>query len=129
MNIILFDGVCNLCNGVVVFLIKRDKKALFRFATIQSGTGELLLERYNIKSKNTTLYYFRDDVCFIKSTAILHILRDLGGGWRFFYSLIVIPACLRDAIYLFISRNRYRWFGKKNDCIIPTREIRNRFLD
>lgn len=129
MNIILFDGVCNLCNGVVVFLIKRDKKALFRFATIQSGTGELLLERYNIKSKNTTLYYFRDDVCFIKSTAILHILRDLGGGWRFFYSLIVIPACLRDAIYLFISRNRYRWFGKKNDCVIPTREIRNRFLD
>lgn len=129
MNIILFDGICNLCNGVVVFLIKRDKKALFRFAAIQSGTGQLLLERYNIKNKNTTLYYFRDGVCFIKSTAILHILRDLGGGWKFFYPLIVIPPCLRDAVYLFISRNRYRWFGKKNECIIPTREIKNRFLD
>lgn len=129
MNIILFDGVCNLCSRVVVFLIKRDKKALFRFAAIQSGTGQLLLERYSINNKNTTLYYFRNGACFIKSTAILYILRDLGGGWKFFYPLIVIPACLRDVVYLFISRNRYKWFGRKNDCIIPTREIRNRFLD
>ena len=128
MNIILFDGVCNLCNGVVSFTIKRDKKALFRFAALQSGTGQLLLKRYGVENENITLFYFKDNVCFRKSAAVLHIFKDLGGIWKCFYPLIILPVCLRDTVYLFISRNRYRWFGKRKNCMIPTEEIRKRFL-
>lgn len=118
MSIILFDGVCNLCHGIVSFLMKRDKKARFRFVTIQSEAGQALLERYAVKGGNETLYYLRGNVCFQKSTAVLHLLKDIGGGWRCFYPLILVPVCMRDAIYLFVSRNRYRWFGKRENCTL-----------
>lgn len=130
MNIILFDGVCNLCNRVVLFIIKRDKKALFRFAAIQSEAGQSLLKQYAAEDEqNITIYYIRDNKCFRKSTAILHILKELGGIWKCFYPLIFIPPGIRDAIYLFISRNRYRLFGKRQTCITPTPEIKKRFIN
>lgn len=130
MNIILFDGVCNLCNGVVAFVIKRDKKALFRFAAIQSRAGQTLLKRYAVDSSRLlTLYYLRDGRCLQKSAAVLYILKDLGGIWQCFFPLIYLPSCLRDAVYLFISRHRYRWFGKRDACVASTPEIRERFID
>lgn len=129
MKIILFDGECNLCSAVVTFIIKRDKKALFRFAAIQSGVGQILLKSYAVKENSTTLYYLRDKVCFRKSTAMLLILKDLGGVWKCFYPLIVIPSCIRDAVYLFVSRNRYRVFGKRKYCMVTTSDLKNRFIE
>ena len=97
MNVILFDGICNLCNGAVTFVVKRDRKGLFRFVSLQSETGKSLLKRYAVESTNKTLYYFRNNRCYSKSTAILYILKDLGGFWQCLYPLILIPAKLRDA--------------------------------
>lgn len=129
MNIILFDGICNLCNYIVFFIISRDKKALFRFAAIQSETGQLLLKEYFVRNeKNTTIYYINGKKCFQKSTAVLHILKDLGGIWKCFYPLIFIPSCFRDVIYLLISHNRYKLFGKRQTCMIPSPEIKERFI-
>lgn len=119
MNVLLFDGVCNLCHGMVSFVRKRDKKALFRFVAIQSEAGQTLIKQYRINNSNDTFYYICGSVCLEKSTAVLHLLKDLGGGWKCFYPLILIPSCLRDAVYLFVSRNRYRWFGKRGDCALP----------
>ena len=104
MNVILFDGICNLCNGAVTFVVKRDRKGLFRFVSLQSETGKSLLKRYAVESTNKTLYYFRNNRCYSKSTAILYILKDLGGFWQCLYPLILIPAKLRDAIYLLVSK-------------------------
>lgn len=130
MNIILFDGICNLCNKVILFIIKRDKKALFRFAAIQSNAGQALIKRYAVQNnQNSTIYYIRDNKCFQRSTAILHILKDLGGIWKCFYLFILIPTCIRDIIYLSISRNRYKLFGKRRECMIYTPDMANRFID
>lgn len=129
MRIILFDGVCNLCNATVAFIIKRDQKALFRFAAMQSEAGQTLLRQYHLEEAHATLYYLRDSVCFRRSTAALQILKDLGGVGRCFYPLIFIPACIRDAVYDFISRNRYRLFGKRKSCGVPKPNIRSRFLE
>ena len=129
MNIVLFDGECNLCNGVVSFIIRRDKKALFRFAAIQSRTGQTLLKRYAVReSELTTLYYFRNHHCWQKSAAVLYIFRDLGGFWRFLFPLIYLPSFLRDFVYLFVSRRRYRWFGKRKSCVISTQDAKRRFI-
>ena len=119
MNVILFDGICNLCNGAVTFVVKRDRKVLFRFVSLQSETGKSLLKRYAVESTNKTLYYFRNNRCYSKSTAILYILKDLGGFWQCLYPLILIPAKLRDAIYLLVSKYRYRILGKADSCIKP----------
>ena len=129
MRIILFDGICNLCNGVVAFLIKKDKKALFRFAALQSEAGQALLHQYHMDDENTTFYYIRGNECFQKSTAVLEMLKDLGGIWKAFYFLRYIPLRARDTVYLFVSRNRYQWFGKRKSCGIPVSNVRNRFLN
>ena len=119
MNIILFDGICNLCNGTVSFIVKRDKRKLFRFVSLQSEAGKTLLGRYAVQSSNNTLYYFRKGDCYSKSTAILYILKDLGGFWQCFYPLILIPVKVRDALYLLVSKYRYRIFGKVDSCTKP----------
>ena len=131
MNIILFDGICNLCNGVVSFIIKRDKKALFRFAAIQSGAGQTLLSLYGATNnkQDLTLYYIRGEKYFCKSSAVIFILKDLGGMWKCFYPFIFLPTRFRDAIYLFIARHRYRWFGKRETCLIPDKRIQDRFIE
>lgn len=129
-HIILYDGVCNLCNGMVRFIIKKDKKALFRFAAIQSQTGQSLITQYanDDEEKTVSIYYIRNQECYRKSAAILYILKDLGKGWKLLFPLIHIPAILRDSLYLFISRNRYKLFGREQTCMIPTPEIKNRFI-
>lgn len=129
MKVILFDGICNLCSGTVLFIIRRDKKALFRFAALQSGAGQSLLKKHHlISEQNETIYYLCDNSCYSESTAVLHILRDLGRGWQLLYAFILIPACIRDTAYRLISRNRYRLFGKKEACMLPSSDIKNRFL-
>lgn len=128
MNIILFDGVCNLCNSTVSFLIKRDKKVLFRFAALESETGKALLRKYGIaEEQESTLFYLRNDDCLKRSTAAIYILNDLGGIWKCFYPLIYLPLQARDTAYSFISRNRYRFFGKRDKCMMPTTELKDRF--
>ena len=130
-QIILFDGVCNFCSGIVTFLIKRDKKAQFKFSPLQSDTGILLLSSYNIttkKEKLETFVYIRHNKVYIKSTAALFVLKDIGGWYRSLFIFIIIPAFVRNFFYSIISKSRYRIWGKKDKCMLPTPEIIDRFM-
>ena len=127
--IILFDGVCNLCNGAVQFVIKNDKKGQFRFAALQSDIGIELSKKYNLPTETmNTFVAIIDDKSYTRSTAALEVARLLGGPFAVAYVFIVIPSFIRDGIYDWISKNRYRWFGKKESCMVPTPELRERFL-
>lgn len=128
-KIILFDGVCNLCNGTVQFLIKRDPDVQFSFASLQSEKGQALLKEYDLPTSDfKTFVYIREDRYFLKSSAALQVLKDLGGLWQLFYLFIVIPHPIRDYLYGIIVKNRYRWFGKRDSCMVPTPELKDRFL-
>jgi predicted DCC family thiol-disulfide oxidoreductase YuxK len=128
-SIILFDGVCNLCNSSVLFIIKRDPKARFYFAALQSDFGIAKLREYGISSvvPESVLLLEAGELCQ-KSTAALKIARNLSGLWPAIYVFIIVPKFLRDFIYDFIARNRYRWFGKKDACMIPTPALKARFV-
>ena len=127
--IILFDGVCNLCNGAVNFIIDRDPEAHFRLAALQSDIGQELLQKHNLKTADfDTIVLVEGDNIYSHSTAALRIARKLSGAWPLFYGFIVIPSPLRNVVYNWISRNRYRWFGKQESCRIPTPDLRSRFL-
>ncbi len=128
-SVILFDGVCNLCNAWVQFLIRIDKHEIFQFATLQSESGQKLVSLYNIKTGQPEfVVYISNSICLIESDAILEILNDLGGFWKFFIVFKLIPKILRDRIYRFIARKRYKIFGKRASCMIPTPELKKRFL-
>lgn len=128
-HIVLFDGVCNLCNSSVRFIIKHDHKQIFRFAAMQSDFSKDLLKRYKAEHiSNKTLVYICSGNIYVKSTAALLISRELNRLWRFLYYLIYIPAPIRDSIYMLISRNRYRIFGKRETCEIPDNKIKDRFI-
>lgn len=127
--VLLFDGVCNLCNGAVQFVIKNDKKKHFRFAALQSEAGILLSKKYNIPTDTIdTFVLISKDKSYTRSTAALRVAKLLGGFWSLAYVFIVVPPVIRDAIYNWIAGNRYRWFGKQESCMIPTPELRGRFL-
>ncbi|MEA4976595.1 MAG: thiol-disulfide oxidoreductase DCC family protein [Paludibacter sp.] len=129
-HIVLFDGVCNLCIGIVNFIIKRDSKNRFRFAALQSESGQMLLKEYGISSTDiNTLIYISGKQFLDKSSAALNILKDLGGVWRFFYVFIYIPAPIRDFLYHQITKIRYRIFGKRSSCMIPSPGVKERFLN
>lgn len=128
-HIVLFDGVCNLCNGAVLFIIKRDKKDRFRFAALESDLGKEFLARHNIDpSKIDSIVLISGDSAFAKAGAALRIAKYLTGLWPLLYSLVIIPKFIADAVYDFIARNRYKWFGKKESCMIPTPELKSKFL-
>ena len=128
-HIILFDGVCNLCNSSVQFIIKHDLKNLFRFAALQSAFGKLQLAKFQLSNSTLdTFVYIYDEQVYTKSTAALKIARLLKGGWKIFYVLIVIPPFIRNWFYDRVAKNRYKWFGKKETCMIPTPELKNKFL-
>ncbi len=128
-RIILFDGVCNLCNSGVQFIIKKDKKNLFKFAPLQSEHGQEILEKHQISTKNMDSFvYAYKGRAFTKSTAALKIAKELKRGWQLFYVFIVIPAFLRNFVYDLVAKNRYKWFGKKDSCMIPTPELKAKFL-
>ncbi len=127
--ILLFDGVCNLCNNLVMFVIRKDKKARIRFVSLQSEAGKSLLSAAGLNPDTAdTVVYLSGDKTFLRSSAILNLLNDLGGGWRLFYSLIIIPSFIRDFIYNLVARSRYRIFGKRESCMVPPKDIENRFI-
>ena len=129
-NIILFDGVCNLCSKTVKFIIRKDSKSIFRFASLQSEKAQLLLGHFKFSPDSlNTLVYIEDNRCFLKSTAVLKILQNLGGGWQLLYPLIIIPRFIRDMVYDFIAKHRYKCFGKNETCIVPLPEYKDRFLE
>lgn len=130
-KIILFDGVCNLCNNAVTFIIERDKKDIFRFASLQSETGKkLIAERGLDPNELDSIVLIEPGVAYYrKSTAALEISRDLSGGYSLLKNFLFIPDGLRDAVYDFVANNRYKWYGKKESCMIPTPELKSKFLD
>jgi predicted DCC family thiol-disulfide oxidoreductase YuxK len=128
-KIILFDGVCNLCNNSVVFIIKRDKKDVFRFAAIQSDEGEKLIKEHNIDtSKTDSIILIEENKYSVKSTAALKIAKYLKGGYPLLFGFIILPVIFRNWVYDIIAKNRYKWFGKKDNCMIPTPELKSKFL-
>ena len=128
-QIILFDGVCNFCNFWVDFVIKRDKKNLFRFAALQSATGIELLKKYNLDSSSqVTFFLIADNKIYTKSTAALIVCKQLSGIIKILYTFIIVPGFIRDFIYDLIAKNRYNLFGKRESCRIPTEEEKNKFL-
>ncbi len=127
--VVLFDGICNLCNGAVQFVINRDKNAKFMFASLQSDFGQQLLEKHQLDKKNFDSFILLENgIIYQKSTAALRIFSRLGGLWVLVKGLFVFPAFFRNFVYDFIARNRYRFFGKKDACMIPTPELKARFL-
>lgn len=129
-HIILFDGVCNLCNNTVQFLIKRDPEGKFKFASLQSEAGQELLRHFDLSTRDfETFIYIIGDECYTRSTAALRVLNELGGLWRAFYMFMLIPKPIRNSLYRVISKNRYRWFGKRDSCMVPTPERKERFLE
>ena len=128
--IVLFDGVCNLCNASVQFLIRRDKQGKLRFASLQSSVGRALSERGGLSmDAMDSMVLVEDSHWYVRSTAALRILWHCGGFWRLLYGFVIVPRFLRDAVYNAIARNRYRWFGKRDDCLAPTPEVKARFLE
>lgn len=126
---ILFDGVCNFCNGAVNFVLKRDKRSLLKFAALQSEAGGELLKQYNLPAKTIVSFVFIEaGTIYTESTATLKVCKYLTGLWPLLYGLIIVPKFIRDGIYKWIAKNRYRWFGKQEQCMIPTPEMRDRFL-
>jgi len=128
-QILLFDGKCNLCNSLVKFVIRKDKNARIRFASLQSDTGKLLLTDAGLNADSAdTVVYFSSDKVFVRSAAVLNLLKDLGGGWILFYSLVIIPSFIRDFFYNIIAKNRYRIFGRRETCMVPSKDIESRFI-
>lgn len=126
----MFDGICNFCNGAVNFVLKQDKKGIFKFAPLQSQEGQKLLQRYSLSTKDLDSFVLIDKAkVYKKSDASLQVMNKLPWYWKGTQLLKIIPAVLRDAVYDFISKNRYKWFGKKDHCVIPTPEMRSRFLN
>ena len=128
--IVLFDGVCNLCNGAVQFIIKRDKKKKFLFASLQGKTGNELLRKFDLPENIFNSFILLEgDKVYTRSTAALKIARKLNGGWKLLYALMIIPQFIRNGVYNIIAKNRYKWFGKRDECMVPTAELKELFLE
>ncbi|MFT5647928.1 MAG: putative DCC family thiol-disulfide oxidoreductase YuxK [Aureispira sp.] len=127
--IVLFDGVCNFCNHSIQFIIKRDKKSYFKFGALQSEEGKALLKKHGLSSEILdTIVLIEGGKAYTYSTAPLRIVRKLSLLWPICFIFILVPTFIRNPIYKWISKNRYKWFGKQESCLMPTPEIRSRFL-
>lgn len=128
-SLILFDGVCNLCNAAVTFIIKRDNNQYFQFASLQSKTGQAILRQLGRSTDQFDSFVLWENGRFYdQSTAALRVARQLSGGWPLLYSFILLPKGFRDTIYKFIARHRYQWFGQRDTCMLPTPELKDRFF-
>ena len=128
-SIILFDGVCNLCNSSVQFVLKRDKKQQFLFASLQSDAADKLLLQFNYKNSNlNTIIFIEENKIYDKSTAVLKIAKKFNPLWNLLYVFILIPKKLRDFVYNFIAKRRYNWFGKRNSCMVYNEGYEKRFI-
>jgi len=128
-KIILFDGVCNLCNGVVRFIIRHDKNDQFRFASLQGKVGRLNLMKFNLTDDLNSFVLIDQNKIYTRSTGALLVCRHLGTPWKYLYILIIVPPFIRDTVYKILSRYRYQWFGKKAACPLPTHATKKKFLD
>lgn len=128
--IILFDGVCNLCNSSVQFVIRHDPLGKFRFASLQSITGQQLLQQHHLPLNNfSSFVLIEDGKAYTQSTGALKATRHLKGLWKMLYGFIIVPAFIRNSIYNWIANNRYKWFGRQDSCMIPTPALKARFLE
>jgi predicted DCC family thiol-disulfide oxidoreductase YuxK len=128
-SIILFDGVCNLCNSAVQFIIKLDKKNYFSFASLQSLQGQKILSQFNLPVNDLNSFVLIENgKAYTRSTGALRVAKKLDGLWPLLYGFIIIPKIIRDGVYKWIAANRYKWFGKKKECMLPP-AIRARFLN
>lgn len=129
-QIILFDGECNLCNGSVQFIIKRDKKGQIRFAPLQAAAARQLLGTQEVLAGELSTFVFIDNgKIYTRSTAALRVCRYLRGLWPVLYAFIVVPRFIRDGVYDWIAANRYKWFGHRQECMVPTPELKAKFLN
>lgn len=127
--ILLFDGICNLCNNLVQFIIKRDPQCKFKFASLQSESGQSLLRKLKLPTDDfNSFVVIKGDKYWLKSTARLHVLIALGGLWTLVYVLFIFPKLLRDFVYKMVAKTRYKIFGKRDHCMMPTPEIKQRFI-
>jgi predicted DCC family thiol-disulfide oxidoreductase YuxK len=130
-QLILFDGVCNLCNSSVLFVIKKDTENRFLFAPLQSDIGQSIIEKYDIDTTiiDSILLYSKEKGLKTKSSAALHIAKHLGFPQKLLAVFFIIPTPIRNWVYNYIAKNRYKWYGKKEACMIPTPELKVKFLD
>jgi predicted DCC family thiol-disulfide oxidoreductase YuxK len=128
-RIILFDGVCNLCNQSVQFILKKDPEGVFKFASLQSESGQKLLKRLGLPYDLNSFVLIEGNKAFLKSSAALHVCVQLNGFWRFMGIFLVIPPFIRDYFYNILAKNRYKWFGKRESCMLPAPQWKSRFLD
>lgn len=127
--VILFDGVCNLCNASVQFVINHDPQSQFRFAALQSTFGQSQLDKHKFdKERLLSVVLLIGDKAYDRSRAALEIAKRLSGLWPLLYAFIIVPPFIRDFVYNWISQNRYRWFGRTDECMIPTPELKARFI-
>jgi len=128
--VILFDGVCNLCSGVVQFIIKHDPKKQFRFASLQSKFGEEVMKHFGLPvNQYNSFILLKDGKIYTRSAGALKVAKKLKGLYPLLYAFIIVPRFIRDAVYNLVARKRYKWFGKKEICWIPTPELKNLFID
>ena len=129
-RIILFDGVCNLCNSAVKFVLKRDKDSVFKFASLQSDIAKKLLKDFKVSGiDNGTFVLIVDGEVYTRSTAALKVSKHLSGLWPLMTIFMIVPRFIRDWVYNLVSKNRYRWFGKRDTCMIPSPEMKIKFLN
>jgi len=127
--LILFDGMCNLCSGIIQCILRLDKKNVFRFGVLQSENVRKMLQRYELKiSGLTSIVLLEGETIAVESDAVLKIARILGGAWRFIYLFIIIPKFLRDTVYRSISSHRHRLFGKRDVCMRPSPDVLDKFI-
>ena len=130
-QLILFDGVCNLCNSSVLYVIKRDKKDRFLFAPLQSDIGKEVINHFNINTKYTDsilLYNPKANSVKLKSSAAMHVAKHLNFPSSLLVVFFIVPTFIRNWVYDFVAKNRYRWYGKKDACMIPTPELKKKFI-
>jgi predicted DCC family thiol-disulfide oxidoreductase YuxK len=127
-NLVFFDGVCNLCNGFVEFLVRHDRKGVLKIASLQGKTAQALLKLTPDEALSSVIF-LENGVVWRESTAVLKILANLGPFWKWVALFRLVPTPIRDGVYRWVARNRYRWFGKRETCRLPTPEERGRFLD
>ncbi len=129
-SIVLFDGVCNLCTSSVAFIIKHDRKEQFLFASLQSDAAKEILLQFSLRKLNMdSIVLVENPNIYDKSTAALKITKQLNGPIKLVYFFVIIPKSIRDRVYTYIAENRYKWYGKKKKCMVPSEAIKNRFLD
>ena len=131
-QLILFDGICNLCNSSVLYVIKRDKNEKFLFAPLESDIGNKIIQKFSIDTKETDsilLYNPLKDSLTYKSTAALLIAKELGFPTNILTLFLIVPKAIRNWVYNYIAKNRYKWYGKKESCMIPTPELKAKFID